>query len=271
MIHQDYKELLSVHALSTLDPKDAELLASHIEECPECRSEMDQWFETAAMLACDAPLLEPSPGLRDRILRNVNRSLTSTQIGGTNSEATNVVPMPARRKEKRSSWQTWMAIAAGLAFAAFVVSLFALWSQNKAAREELASLANQVKDAQMQLARQREVIEIVTTPGTRTIELAGTEVAPDAHATVAIGRNGRAVLLANNLPPVPEEKAYQLWFLSGGKPLPGKVFTPDETGNGTLEDQVPANVKGTVGFAITLEPKTGVTAPTGAIYLRSSQ
>lgn len=271
MVHQDYKELLSVHALSALEPKDAELLASHIQECPECRAEMDQWFETAAMLACDAPLLEPLPEVRDRIFQNVNRSLAPTQVGGKNSEATNVVPMTARRKEKRSSWQSWMAIAAGLAFVAFVVSLFVLWSQNQAARQELASLASQFKNAQLQLARQREVIEIVTRPGTRTIELAGTEVAPDAHGTVAIGRNGGAVLLANNLPPVPEEKGYQLWFLSGGKPLPGKVFIPDETGNGTLEDQVPANVKGTVGFAITLEPKMGVTAPTGAIYLRSSQ
>jgi anti-sigma-K factor RskA len=126
-----------------------------------------------------------------------------------------------------------------------------------------------VRDAQQQLERQREAIEIVATPGTRMTELTGTSVVPGAHAMLAYDRSGRAILLAKGLPPAPAGKAYQLWFITGGRPMPGKVFLTDASGAGTLNDQVPTEALNTAVFAITLEPESGVRAPTGAIYLSS--
>ncbi len=259
-----------MHALTALDPGDARLLTAHIEHCSECRSTLDQWEETVALLAFDAGGVEPSRQLRERILHATRNTPASSQAGGQTAEATNVIPMPVRRSEG-FSMQSWTAIAAVFAFAAFVISLLVLWSQHNASRQELALLSMQVKDAQQQLARQRGAIEIVTTPGTQSVELEGTEVAPEAHATVAYDRSGRAVLLANNLPPTPEGKAYQLWFVVSGQLTPGKLFSPDASGHGSLEDQIPAKARGSTGFAITLEPAGGVAAPTGQIYLRSSQ
>ncbi len=71
------------------------------------------------------------------------------------------------------------------------------------------------------------------------------------------------------MPPPPAGKAYQLWFLAGGKALPGKVFSTDASGAGTLSDQLPAEALKAVGFAITLEPESGVQSPTLPIYLSS--
>jgi hypothetical protein len=52
--------------------------------------------------------------------------------------------------------------------------------------------------------------------------------------------------------------------------MPGKVFTVDATGRAMVSDQVPLEARERGAFAITLEPKQGVTSPTGEIYLSSS-
>jgi anti-sigma-K factor RskA len=118
-------------------------------------------------------------------------------------------------------------------------------------------------------AQQREAMEIVTAPGARMAELAGTKEMPGAHGMVAFDKNGRAILMAKGLPRPPAGKAYQLWFIAGGKPMPGKVFMTDESGMGSLTDYMPKEAMESAVFAITLEPSGGVPAPTGAIYLRS--
>ena len=84
---------------------------------------------------------------------------------------------------------------------------------------------------------------------------------------LAYDKNGRAILMAKGLPPPPAGKAYQLWFIAGGKPMPGKVFTTDASGAGTLKDQIPPQARNAAVFAITLEPEDGVQSPTGQIYL----
>lgn len=273
MVHENYKEMLAAQALSALDAEDARSLEAHLQGCAECRSQLSEWEATSVMLSFDAEPLEPSPLLRVRI---IEATRTDTSVGGrpgenaqsTRGRSANIVAMPPRQ----GSWsgvQTWVAVAAGLVFVALGASLFVLWKQNTAARQELARLSEQVREAQQQLVRQREAIEIVAAPGTRMSELAGTKLMPGAHAMLAYDRDGRAILMAKGLPPAPAGKAYQLWFIAGGRPMPGRVFTTDDSGAGMLNDHVPAEALTAAVFAITLEPEGGVQAPTGAIYLSS--
>ena len=78
------------------------------------------------------------------------------------------------------------------------------------------------------------------------------------------------MLMTGNMPPVPQGKEYQLWFIVGSNPpIPGRTFAPDEVGHGTLTDEVPRQSLDSAVFAVTLEPAGGSTAPTSAIYLRS--
>ncbi len=100
--------------------------------------------------------------------------------------------------------------------------------------------------------------------------LSGTNVAPGAHAMLAYDKNGHAMLMAKGLPAVPKGMAYQLWFIVGKKPMPGKVFRTDASGNANLKDQLPEMALGSAVFAVTLEPESGVKSPTGAIYLSST-
>ena len=123
--------------------------------------------------------------------------------------------------------------------------------------------------SQAELAREQELVETVTGPDATFLRLAGTDAAPRARARLAYDQyTGRAVLFAYDLPPAPPGKAYQLWFIADGRPpMPGKVFTPDATGRGVLRDEVPAGGRDAKIFAVTLEPESGVQAPTSKPYL----
>jgi hypothetical protein len=272
MAHEDFKDMLAAQALNALEVAEVRDLEAHLQGCAECRSQLTEWEDTAATLAfasLEARLLEPSPQLRGRILEAVRANGPGKSAeDGYRPQASNVVPL----KQHTPAWssaQTWGAIAAGMVITGLVATLLVLWTQNRQARRELTALTVQVRDAQQQLIQQRQVMEIVAAPGTRMTELTGTKVMPGAHATIAYDKNGHAVLMAKGLPPPPAGKAYQLWFIAGGKPMPGKVFTTDVSGSGTLNDQIPAEALNSAVFAITLEPKEGVAAPTLPIYLSS--
>ncbi len=277
MAHEYFKEMLSSHALSALDTGEVRSLEEHLAMCQTCRGELDEWRSTAAVLAFAGNVGEPSPQLRERILDQVraehvasNRSSLPDRKSAQVAGPAKVLPFDSTRN--RNVWAsigTLGAIAAAVLFAVLIISLIVLWRENRITQTELARLSNQIRLTETQLQRERETVALVTTPGAQMTELAGTNAAPNAHAVIAYDKNGRALLLAKGLPAAPPGKAYQLWFIVSNKPLPGKVFNTDASGNGDLKDEIPAAALGGAVFAITLEPAAGVNAPTGDIFLKS--
>jgi anti-sigma-K factor RskA len=264
MAHEQYKELMAAQALSALDHDEAQALESHLATCAECRSEMDEWQNTASWLALNAPQLEPSPRVREKILLRIK-----TEPAPAKRSSGTVVEMPVRTRQVASTTQRWGAIAAMLLFAALLLPLLLLWRQNGAYNSQVAEISRQLAETKQQLASAEEKVSIVSSPGARITELGGTDVAPAARGTVAYDQSGRAVLFTKDLPPPPSGKAYQLWFITGGKPMPGKVFKTTAAGEGTLSDRIPTQALNASIFAVTLEPEAGVTQPTGQIYLKS--
>jgi hypothetical protein len=277
MVHEDFKEMLGAHALSALDLGEARFLEDHLVMCQSCRSDLDGWLSTAAALAFAGDVVEPSPQLRERILdqvrqerTTVNRTAPADGTSGESAGPTKVLAFEStRRRNIWASIGTLGAIAAVIVFAALIISLIVLWRENRITQGELARLSSQMKLTESQLQRAQEAVVLVTTPGAQLTELSATKVAPGAHATLAYDKNGKAMLLANGLPAAPPGKAYQLWFIVGNKPLPGKVFNTDATGTGDLTDVIPSAALNGAIFAITQEPETGVRAPTGDIFLKS--
>jgi anti-sigma-K factor RskA len=273
---ENFKELLAASALTALDAEDARALETHLIGCAECRAEMNKWQQTAALLALDASPIEPSPELRQRLLANVHQTVSEVEPARiiaeptTRSDGSRVLAFERPRKNVWSSLGSIGAVAAALAFVALLLSLVVLWQQNRTTRNELARLSTEVKEAKDQLAREREAIDLLTSPGARMTRLSGTEVAPGAHAMLAYDKNGHAMLMAKGLPAAPKGMAYQLWYIVGKKPMPGKVFSTDAAGNASLEDQLPMPALDSAVFAVTLEPEGGVQAPTGKMYLSSS-
>lgn len=273
MTHEDYKELLTAHALTALDAADVSALNTHLEGCTDCRSEMNAWEDTAAFLTLDAKPLEPSANLREQIIASVRaadraETLTTDRPPVSASGASSVLAFEPRRTW--TSVQSFGAIAATLVFVGLIVSLVVLWQQNRATQNEVVRLSTELRQAQVRLDHERAVVRLMTSPGAHLAKLAGTKMAPGAHAMLAYDKSGHAMLMARGLPAAPKGMAYQLWYIKDNQKMPGKVFTTDAAGNGILEDEVPSVARDAAVFAITLEPESGVQVPTGSIYLVSA-
>lgn len=267
MVHETYKEMLAMHALSALDGSDQREVQEHLETCTVCRVELADWQATAAALAYVAKPVEPSAQLRERILERFR----SDDAVARSSEQSKVLDFSHAARPSRSRWPAFTAIAASIVFVVLSGALIVLWRQNREAHGELARISSELHLQEQKLANENTIVRVLITPGARSSELAGTKDAPHAHALLAVDRqSGRAVLLARGLPLPPSGKAYQLWFISSGQPpAPGKVFTTDAAGNALLEDQLPQNATNASVFAVTLEPQAGVPAPTGSMFLIS--
>lgn len=247
MVHEDYKEMIPARALSALDAADARALNDHLSECDECRMELQEWEATAAAMAVSAKPMEPSPEVRERLLNEIRKDLSVPKV----------IPFRSATRNIWTSFGSLGAIAAVIVVTVLIVSLIMLWRENRAMQAELL--------------RSQEFLQLVNTPGSRVTELRATAFGAGATAKLVYDNNGRAMLMADKLPDVPRGKAYQLWFIVGkNPPMPGKTFVPDSAGQGMLKDQMPEAALNSAVFAITMEPASGVPAPTGSIYLTSS-
>jgi anti-sigma-K factor RskA len=304
MKHEDYKELIALHALEALDDEgERRMLEAHLADCDDCRAELDALRAAAASLLYTTPPVAPAPELRAQILARIkshpqqqaqeeagrlpassgNGSATTTTAAAssaTNSVVASNVSAPdefARRREAREvkvSRRLFVfgTLAASLAIAALLVSLLMLWQRNERLQNELAQLSSNANQTAEELARTRADRELLAAPEARTATLAGTKMAERARARLTFDeRTGRAMLMAADLPPAPAGKAYQLWFIAEGKqPMPGSVFQTDASGHAEMHDIVPPEGRRAAVFAVTLEPAGGTSAPTGQMYLKSS-
>ncbi|HEY8413845.1 MAG TPA: anti-sigma factor [Pyrinomonadaceae bacterium] len=243
MAHDDYKEMIPAHALSALDAADEGALNAHLAECGECRRDLAEWEATAASLALSADPMEPSPELREQILRRAVSEKSPAKV----------LPLPGRQRNVWRSLGSLGSIAAIIIFAALIIAVIVLWQQNRRLRQE------------------NEVVQLLSSPEARVKEMKGTTEAPGARAKIVFGSQGRGLLITSGLPQPPQGKEYQLWVIDPKKPpRPEKTFSTDSTGKGLLKVERLWEVEREYGvFAVTLEPAGGVASPTGAIYLRS--
>jgi anti-sigma-K factor RskA len=272
--------MLAAHALDALETAEARELELHLATCAECRAELDGWQETASALAFAAETHEPQASLRSSILERARETPQATAVFERTSletitnesaeKSSNIIPFDAQPRRAWTSMQTFGAIAASLIIAALVVALALLWQRSNRLEADVARLSHDYNESQIELARAREDRKLLTAPEANMAMLSGTENATGARARLAYDKTtGRAMLVADGLPPAPEGKAYQLWFIADGKPMPGGVFNTDAAGHGEMRDQIPPAGRAAAVFAVTLERAGGVPAPEGKAYLQS--
>lgn len=268
MEHQEYKELLAISALDALDGTDALHLEAHLKTCVECRREIAEFRDAAGLLAVAGPEQAPGEHLRAQILAAAR---AEGHPAKHTEKVSNVVPITNPRK-------------AGFQFARIAAVLllvgvaFVLISMILVAQREIASLTAAVEAQKIELNREREArlqdqkaLAVLMSRDAKTLQLAGTQTAQTARAMFVFDqKSGRAVLMTEGLPMTSADKAYEVWFIPKGRsPMPGKVFTVDSSGHAMITDQMPSEAMNGAVIAITIEPKNGSAAPTGAIYLAS--
>ena len=190
-------------------------------------------------------------------------------------------------------WAASVAFAAGIGAvvsaswvrARYEVRLEQMASEAAGLRAELAEQVRTVSDLRQRLGEQERTLTLVKAqaaeqegtlallgdPETRLVTLGGLTPHPQAQARIIWNAHAGGLLVAADLPPLPEGKVYELWAIAGGKPLPAGLFGVDAQGKGRLA-VAPLPGGATVDvFAVTLEPAGGVQSPTGAMYLASKK
>ena len=99
------------------------------------------------------------------------------------------------------------------------------------------------------------------------------DAAPKASAKLVWDTDKQQwVIYFYDLPGLPPDKDYQLWYITTGQEkLSASLFQPGAGGKGELKVTVPADVAPRLAAtAVTLEPKGGSPQPTGKIYLKAA-
>ena len=235
MNHEAMDLHAAAYALGALDGDELREFERHrAAGCDRCETFLRDSREALVGLEASAPLPAPPPLVKETLMRRVSR------------------------QTPRRAWLPWtLATAAAMAVAALASGLY-VSSRYEARLERLAREAT----SSAQLAA------LLREPGTRLVTLQGTGPAPQAHGRVVWHDVAGGQLVVTGLPRVPEGKAYELWTLRSGTPRPAGLFHVDDAGRAAVGV---AAADGVVeGFAVSVEPASGVLAPTGPIVLASA-
>ena len=257
--HNTQEELAS-YAMQNLPVEESASIRAHLQTCAECRTELAQVCGDLALLGL-AVEQQPLPdGARDRFLQRI----ASPPVAQPEAKPAGVTPIDVAKRRGAGFWVPWMTAAA------MAIAAVSLGVQNKALNDELNDESNLVKNLAGQASKAQQVLEVLTAPSAQRVTLTeGKATAqPSARATYLPDR-GALILLATNLKPLPEGKAYELWVIpaNGKAPVPAGVFHPDSMGTATLV--LPPLRAGIAAkaFGVTIEKASGADSPTMPIIL----
>lgn len=254
-------ELLPAYALGALDGGDLRELEAHLAAgCEECRRQLTLWQGDLETLAAGVEPVAPSDVTRARVLR---------LAGGAEKE-------PAAPPRRTPGWMT--AAAAVL----LALALWGLLGQARMEREvqgleaerdrlsrQVNGLERQVGLARDEARRAQQALQVLAAPGVQSVVLAGLGPSPGAKGRTYVNPSTRdALFYAFDLPSLPADKTYELWFIAAGKPVAAGTFEVDPRGTGTVRVERVTDARQIQAWAVTIEPRGGVPQPTGAMVLK---
>ncbi len=245
-VHEQFDEDLALFALGELTGERRLAVQRHLEECPDCRRELEQMHGDFALLAVSASGAQPPARARARLMAAIANE-PRRQAQPAISQAIN--------------WWRWIAWPLG---AGAVVAIILLVAQNANLKKRVGDLQAQSTVQQQQLAEAKALLTSLTSPDAEHFSLTASKNPPQPQGKVLYVRNsGTLVFLASNLAPLPAQKTYELWLIpAGGAPIPAGIFKPGPDGSATIiQPPLPSGVEAQT-FAISVEPEAGSSAPT---------
>jgi len=241
--HEQYADDLALYALEALPAEDRARIDAHLATCAACRLELEQLRGDTALLA----LSTTGPRPPQAVAREPR------------------VPRLVQTQPRRSWWGAlgWAATAAVILFA------ISLWRENQSLKGTLASAASQSAHNARELEELRRIAAPILAPEAQHVTLVSAKTPPQPQGKAFYLRNRSSlVFLANNMPPLPPQKAYELWLIpTSGSPIPAGTFKPDAHGSASVVNPpLPAGVEAKA-FAITVENESGATTPTMPIVM----
>ena len=225
-----FTELCELYALGALEPEERVGFENHLAgSCAECRAGLEQAIELNEMILGATPQTKPSPQLRRRVLAGFGQ--------------------PAKDRRRTFNWVFALAAAAALTLA--FVAWFAEHNQR---------LADSVE-----LARLREIQQILEAPDTKQVTFGPQPAAP--HGSIFVQPKVGMILIADGLPIPPAGWKYESWVVpKTGAPVPVEDFqAPGGRGISVLRSPLP--IGDLKAVAVSMEPvNEPVTKPTKLVF-----
>jgi anti-sigma-K factor RskA len=238
--HQSPRDLAAAYALDALTPEEARQFEAFLATSPEVQREVAEFRDVAALLALAGSEHAAGSDLRDRMLARIGEE---------------------KSRRIRTSPAVWGTLAATL------IAAVGLGAAFLSLKGDVTRLEQTLAERQQQLAAREATLNAILEPGVELYQLTASGD-PDPRIQLFWDRErNRAIVHGFRLKPVPAGRAYQLWFIKDGKPVPSVTFKPEPTGRAKIE-QVPVPADGKVSAAaVTIEPESGSTQPTLPILL----
>jgi anti-sigma-K factor RskA len=215
-----FDDLKEAYVLKALPEEERREFEAYLAANPELQSEIEELSAVANLLALACEEQEPPKSLRKNLLRQIEPEARRQSV-----------PQPSLADRVREAFG-WRPVAAGLAALAFVGLL--VWN---------ITLMGQLQEDEQQ-----------------TYDLVATDTAAPAGQVVHLEETGEAVLVAQGLPELPEDRTYEIWVIRGDEdPIPSGLFKPQ---NGRAAAPITTPIEGADVIAVTEEPAGGSPAPT---------
>jgi hypothetical protein len=164
----------------------------------------------------------------------------------------------------------WLAAAASLLLAV------GLGAALVSTRGRLATTEGRLTDRERTLAQMEQrlsereaTLSSILEPGVQMFQLTASGD-PDPGIQLFWNRaQQRAIVNGYRLKPVPAGRAYQLWFIKDGRPVPSVTFKPTADGLAKVE-HIPVPDGAVSAAAVTVEPEGGSAQPTSPIVMVGS-
>jgi anti-sigma-K factor RskA len=226
-MNEHVDETIDAYCLGILDADEMARVEEHLGTCARCRALLQATRNTAGALLYAAPQVAPPPALKSKLLARIH--ILSAQAGET---------QPAQDNSP-------------------VARIRQLLGQL------LDSSASAGGDSAIALLKR-----LTKAPDAQIWDVGGTNDAPAAFARLVGTPHGKnAVLVTAGLAGLSPDRAYQIWLLRDGTPLPNLIFRVDQHGRARQVVRVPGSLDRFNAIAVTPEPAGGSPAPTGPIVL----
>jgi anti-sigma-K factor RskA len=251
--HAEYADSLALYAMDALDDeRERDELRQHLSSCGECRRELEALRGDLALLALSAAGPQPPQRSRERLLQ----AIAAEPRHSHKTKARFVLGHLQPR---------WLRLAPTVVAVLVLIAAVALVRENLHLRTTRDRLARELTQQTREFALAQEVMQMMQDPSLPRTTLVSFKTAPQPQIkTIYQPVKGHVLLMANNLPQLPDDKVYELWLMpsSGGAPMPAGTFSADQKGSALMLHAMTDGGVEAKSFAVTIEPRGGSRTPT---------
>jgi len=235
MSEMDVHKLTGAYALDALDELERARFEQHLAQCEDCRAEVAELRETAALLA-ETTAVTPPASLRDSVLAGISQVRPlAPEVPASPTSPTRHAARPAARGR---GWVPFLVAAA----LALIVGVGALVTQPWAPSDDVERLT--------------AAEQVLQAPDAQEVSV---DLGEAGRATITRSKSqDRAVITTEDMVSAPSGKDYELWFIDGDEFVSAGLM-PDSPDQTVVLD---GSASAAAAVGITVEPDGGSKQPT---------